>query len=151
MIIQVRIDEIHGHKGTINQFTGDGVMALFGAPLALEDHAQDACSAALAIQKTIKQYSRELETKYNIKFQMRIGLNSGAVVVGSIGDDLRMDYTAIGDTTNLAARMENLAKPGTVLVSPYTYKKVSQQFELKSLGEAEVKGKAYGHLLMKAL
>lgn len=138
---KILMDEIHDHKGTINQFTGDGVMALFGAPLAVEDHAQDACLSALAIQKSIKQYSEKIEIKYRLKFQMRIGLNSGAVVVGSIGDDLRMDYTAIGDTTNLAARMENLAKPGSVIVSPATYNKVSQQFEFKSLGEAEVKGK----------
>jgi class 3 adenylate cyclase len=138
---KILMDEIHGHKGTINQFTGDGVMALFGAPLALEDHAQDACRAALAIQISIKAYSKVLETKYNISFQMRIGINSGSVVVGSIGDDLRMDYTAIGDTTNLAARMESLAQPGTILISPNTHKKVHQQFDLKPLGETEVKGK----------
>jgi class 3 adenylate cyclase len=139
---KILMDEIHGHKGTINQFTGDGVMALFGAPLALEDHAQDACHAALAIQKSIKAYSKVLQTKYNINFQMRIGINSGSVVVGAIGDDLRMDYTAVGDTTNLAARMESKAKPGMVLLSPNTYKKVSQQFEFKSLGEMDIKGKA---------
>ncbi len=138
---KILIDEVHDHQGTINQFTGDGVMALFGAPLALEGHAQNACHAALAIQKTLKEFSREIETKYNLKFQMRIGINSGDVVVGSIGDDLRMDYMAIGDTTNLAARMEGLAKPGTILVSANTYKTIRQQFKLKSLGEAEVKGK----------
>jgi len=140
-VFKILMDEIHGHKGTINQFTGDGVMALFGAPLALEDHAQDACHAALAIQKSIKKIQQDLKKKYSINFQMRIGINSGSVVVGAIGDDLRMDYTAIGDTTNLAARMESFAQPGTVLVSPNTYKKVHQQFELKSLGETEIKGK----------
>jgi len=138
---KILMDQIHEHKGTINQFTGDGVMALFGAPLALEDHAQDACRAALAIQKAVKKYSGELETQYGIEFKMRIGLNSGPVIVGSIGDDLRMDYTAVGDTTNLASRMEGFAKPGTVLVSPNTYEIVNQQFELKSLGKTEVKGK----------
>jgi class 3 adenylate cyclase len=138
---KILMDEIHNHHGTINQFTGDGVMALFGAPLALEDHAQDACRAALSIQKSMKAYSMVLEGKHNINFQMRIGINSGSVVVGSIGDDLRMDYTAVGDTTNLAARMESKANPGTVLVSPNTYRKVSQQFEFRSLGETEVKGK----------
>jgi len=138
---KILMDEIHNHKGTINQFTGDGVMALFGAPLALEDHAQDACRAALAIQKVIKQFSRELEKKYEIEFQMRIGLNSGPVIVGSIGDDLRMDYTAIGDTTNLASRMESLAEPGTILISSNTYEIVHQQFELRSLGQTEVKGR----------
>lgn len=138
---KILMDEIHKNNGTINQFTGDGVMAIFGAPLALEDHAQDACRAALAIQKSIKAYNKILKAKYSINFQMRIGINSGAVVVGSIGDDLRMDYTAIGDTTNLAARMESIAIAGTVLVSPNTYKKVRLQFELQSLGEKEVKGK----------
>jgi len=138
---KILMDEIHEHKGTINQFTGDGVMALFGAPLALEDHAQDACRAALAIQKEIKRYSQELGSKFGLQFQMRIGLNSGPVIVGSIGDDLRMDYTAIGDTTNLAARMESHAEPGAVLLSPNTYEKIHQQFELKSLGETEIKGK----------
>jgi len=138
---KILMDEIHEHKGTINQFTGDGVMALFGAPLAIEDHAQDACFAALAIQKSMKAYSKVLQKKYDINFQMRIGINSGSVVVGSIGDDLRMDYTAIGDTTNLAARMESLAQPGTILISPNTHKKVQQQFELKSLSETKIKGK----------
>ena len=138
---KVLMNEIHEHRGAINQFTGDGVMALFGAPVALEDHAQSACHAALAIQKSVKNYSKILETKHNIHFQMRIGINSGAVVVGAIGDDLRMDYTAIGDTTNLAARMENQAKPETILVSANTYKKVSTQFAFKSLGEIDVKGK----------
>lgn len=138
---KILMDEIHGHKGTINQFTGDGVMAIFGAPLAIEDHAYDACLAALAVQKSIKSHSKVIKTKYDFDFQMRIGINSGTVVVGAIGDDLRMDYTAVGDTTNLAARMESKAKPGTVLVSSNTYKKVSQQFEFKTLGKMEIKGK----------
>ncbi|MBC2717040.1 MAG: AAA family ATPase [Desulfobacteraceae bacterium] len=138
---KILMDEIHNHKGTINQFTGDGIMALFGAPVAIENHAQNACQAALSIQSAIKKYSQELKSKSGIVFKMRIGLNSGPVIVGSIGDDLRMDYTAIGDTTNLAARMESMAEPGTVLVSPITYKRVSQQFDFKPLGEAKVKGK----------
>ncbi|MBC2713945.1 MAG: AAA family ATPase [Desulfobacteraceae bacterium] len=138
---KILMEQIHNHQGTINQFTGDGVMALFGAPLALEDHAQDACQAALAIQSAIKKYSEELQKKFGFEFKMRIGLNSGPVIVGSIGDDLRMDYTAIGDTTNLAARMESMAAPGTILVSPVTYKRVSQQFDFNPLGEAKVKGK----------
>ncbi len=138
---KILMDEIHNYQGTINQFTGDGVMALFGAPLALENHAANACRAALAIQNATKQYSDELKTKFGIDFKMRIGLNSGPVIVGSIGDDLRMDYTAIGDTVNLASRMEANAEPGKILVSPYTYKQVAQQFEFKPLGKTEVKGK----------
>jgi hypothetical protein len=116
-------------------------MALFGAPAAIENHAQNACQAALAIQNAIKRYSEELKTKYGFEFKMRIGLNSGPVIVGSIGDDLRMDYTAIGDTTNLASRMESMAEPGSILVSLITYKQVSQQFEFKPLGETRIKGK----------
>ncbi|MBC2713832.1 MAG: AAA family ATPase [Desulfobacteraceae bacterium] len=138
---KILMDEIHNHQGTINQFTGDGVMALFGAPVAIENHAHNGCQAALSIQSVIKSYSEELKTKFGLDFKMRIGLNSGPVIVGSIGDDLRMDYTAIGDTTNLAARMESMAKPGTILVSPITYKRVSQQFDFNPLGEAKVKGK----------
>ncbi len=138
---RILMDEIHGYEGTINQFTGDGVMALFGAPLAREDHAQRACYAALAIQKTLAAYSEKIKKQYGINFQMRVGLNSGPVVVGSIGDDLRMDYTAIGDTTNLASRMQTMAKPGSVLVSTQNYKLCKDYFEFKSLGKLRVKGK----------
>ena len=106
---QILMDEIHRYEGTINQFTGDGVMALFGAPLAHEDHAQRACHAALAIQKAMADYGEKVQKEYGVAFQLRIGLNSGPVVVGKIGDDLRMDYTAVGDTTNLASRMQSLA------------------------------------------
>jgi class 3 adenylate cyclase len=109
---QILMAEIHRYEGTINQFAGDGVMALFGAPLAHEDHAQRACHAALAIQRATEEYAEKLKKQYGIDFRMRIGLNSGPVVVGKIGDDLRMDYTAIGDTTNLAARIQQNAKPG---------------------------------------
>ncbi len=138
---KILMDEIHDHQGTINQFTGDGVMALFGAPLALENHAKKACEASLAIQNAIKSYSKEIEAKFAVSFKMRIGLNSGQVVVGSIGDDLRMDYTAIGDTTNLAARMESTAEAGTILISPNTYKQIKQNFIFEPMGRIKVKGK----------
>jgi len=114
---KILMDEIHKYEGTINQFTGDGVMALFGAPVAHEDHAQRACHAALSIQQAIGDYSEKVNKDCGTDFQMRIGINSGPVIVGSIGDDLRMDYTAVGDTTNLASRMESLAKPGHILVT----------------------------------
>jgi class 3 adenylate cyclase len=114
--------------------TGDGVMALFGAPLAHEDHAQRACNAALAIQKDLDEFSAKIKKDYGQEFQMRIGLNSGPVVVGSIGDDLHMDYTAIGDTVNLASRMEGLAQPGTVLLSRNTHRLVKDYFDLKPMG-----------------
>ncbi|PQP35003.1 guanylate cyclase [Desulfobacteraceae bacterium SEEP-SAG9] len=139
---KVLMDEIHRYEGTINQFTGDGVMALFGAPVALEDHAQGACYASLAIQNGIHEYGEKLKQDYGVDFRMRIGLNSGPVIVGAIGDDLRMDYTAVGDTTNLAARMESMAEPGATLVSNNTYKSAQNYFDFESLGMVEVKGKA---------
>jgi class 3 adenylate cyclase len=138
---KILMDEIHKYEGTINQFTGDGVMALFGAPLSHEDHAQRACYAALSIQKTLKNYSDKIKQDYDFDFKMRIGLNSGTVVVASIGDDLRMDYTAVGDTTNLAARMESKAEPGRILLSGATHKLVKDFFEFYPLGKVEVKGK----------
>ena len=138
---KILMKEIHKNEGTINQFTGDGVMALFGAPVAHEDHAQKACYAALSIQEALQEYGKLLKDKFGVDFNMRIGINSGPVVVGSIGDDLRMDYTAIGDTTNLAARMESLAQPGSILVSANTYGKISSYFKFESLGKLEVKGK----------
>ncbi|MBW2634405.1 MAG: AAA family ATPase, partial [Deltaproteobacteria bacterium] len=138
---KILMQEIHKYEGTINQFTGDGVMALFGAPLAHEDHAQRACHAALAIQKSLTVYGRKIKTEFGSDFKMRIGLNSGPVVVGAIGNDLRMDYTAVGDTTNLAARMESLAEPGSILISDSTYRLVKNYFEFENLGEVAVKGK----------
>jgi class 3 adenylate cyclase/tetratricopeptide (TPR) repeat protein len=133
--------EIHKYEGTIDKFTGDGVMALFGAPIASEDHAQRACYAALAIQRTIGEYGDKVRRQYGVDFKMRAGLNSGPVIVGAIGSDLRMDYTAIGDTTNLAFRMQGIAKPSTIVVSADTYKIVKDFFTLESLGEVTVKGK----------
>jgi tetratricopeptide (TPR) repeat protein len=135
------MDEIHEREGTINQFVGDGVMALFGAPLAYEDHAQRACLSALAVQKALDGFSRYVAENFGVEFKMRMGINSGLVVVGAIGDDLRMDYTAIGDTTNLAARMESMARPGTVLISSQTNEIVRKYFRLKAMGKMEVKGK----------
>lgn len=138
---KILMDEIHKYEGTINQFTGDGVMALFGAPVAHEDHAQRACYAALAIQKAMGAYGEKIEKDTGVGFKMRVGLNSGPVIVGAIGDDLRMDYTAVGDTTNLGSRMESMAGPGTILVSGNTHRLVRDFFEFESLGKVEVKGK----------
>jgi class 3 adenylate cyclase/tetratricopeptide (TPR) repeat protein len=138
---KILMDEIHKYEGTINQFTGDGVMALFGAPVAHEDHAQRACYAALSIQKALGEYGDRIEKDTGVEFKMRVGLNSGPVIVGAIGDDLRMDYTAVGDTTNLGSRMESMAKPGTILVSGNTHRLVRDFFEFESLGKIEVKGK----------
>ncbi len=138
---KILMDEIHKYEGTINQFTGDGVMALFGAPVAHEDHARRACHAALSIQKALEGFGERIKNDFGVDFKMRIGLNSGSVVVGAIGDDLRMDYTAVGDTSNLASRIETMARPGTSLVSGQTHKLAGDFFEFKSLGKVEVKGK----------
>jgi len=138
---KILMAEIHHFEGTINQFTGDGVMALFGAPLAHEDHGRRACHAALSIQKSMGKYGEQLKKEYGVEFKMRVGLNSGPVVVGSIGDDLRMDYTAVGDTTNLASRMQSMARPGGIFVSKYTHRLVRDFFKFNHLGNIEVKGK----------
>ena len=138
---KILMDEIHRYEGTINQFTGDGVMALFGAPVAHEDHSQRACFAALAIQKKMVGLSEKLKVENKIDLNLRIGINTGPVVVGSIGDDLRMDYTALGDTTNLAARMQQNAEPGKILITDSTYELTALHFITDSLGELHVKGK----------
>ncbi len=131
---------VHRYEGTINQYTGDGVMALFGAPLALEDHAQHACRAALEAQREVRHYADELRLGSGLNLSMRIGLNSGEVVVGRIGDDLRMDYTAQGPTVNLAARMEHICEPGQIYCTRATASQVEGYFALRDLGEAVVAG-----------
>ncbi len=114
---KILMDEIHRYEGTINQFTGDGVMALFGAPIAHEDHAVRACYAALRMQEAVKRYAGETRRVSGNPLAIRIGLNSGEVVVRSIGSDLHMDYTAVGQTTHLAARMEQAALPGSTVLT----------------------------------
>lgn len=131
---------IHRFQGTINQFTGDGIMSLFGAPIAHEDHAQRACYAALYLNDELRRYSAELKRNLGITFSVRMGINSGEVVVGSIGDDLRMDYTAQGHTVGLAARMEQLADPGTIYLSEDTERMVAGFFHMRDLGMFEIKG-----------
>jgi len=147
---QILMAEIHRYEGTIDTFTGDGVMALFGAPWGPEGHAQRACYAALAIQKTLEAYGQKVEKDCKIPFRMRVGLNSGPVIVGSVGKDLKMDYTAVGDTVNLASRMQTMAEPGRILVSADVYKMARDFFNFKSRGKMSVKGKeealeAYEH------
>ncbi|HEY7655029.1 MAG TPA: adenylate/guanylate cyclase domain-containing protein [Methylomirabilota bacterium] len=134
--------EVHRFEGTINQYTGDGVMALFGAPIAHEDSPRRAVHAALAIQRAIRDYDRERQAQGGLPLQMRIGLHTGPVVVGKIGDDLRMDYTAVGDTTNLASRLQQAARPGSVVVSEATHAALGGFFETLDLGETAVKGRA---------
>ncbi len=133
-------DGIHRFEGTINQFTGDGIMALFGAPIAHEDHAHRACYAALYLKQELREFAEELKRTRGIGIGVRMGLNSGEVVVGRIGDDLRMDYTAHGQTVGLADRMQQLADPGTIYVSETVAGLVTGFLELRDLGEFELKG-----------
>jgi len=137
---QILADGVHRFEGTINQYTGDGIMALFGAPIAHEDHAQRACYASLHLCDALREYARELRREHGFDFSTRIGLNSGEVVVGKIGDDLRMDYTAQGQTVGLAARVESLAEPGKVYLTGETAERVKGYFELEDLGEFKLKG-----------
>jgi predicted ATPase/class 3 adenylate cyclase len=134
------VDVVHRYEGTINQFTGDGVMALFGAPIAHEDHAVRAVAAALAIQRAAREYSETLEKERGFALSMRIGLNTGPVVVGRIGDDLRMDYTAQGETVNLAARLQAQAEPGDVLISEAMHALVDGYFVSDEVGPLTLKG-----------
>jgi class 3 adenylate cyclase len=138
---RILMDEIHKRMGTINQFMGDGVMALFGAPLAHEDHALRACQAALSIREAMTGFRAELERRRGLVFEVRLGLNSGSVIVGAIGNDLRLDYTAVGDTTNVAFRMQKLARPRSIVVSKHTFKLARDFFEFKRLGQLHMAGK----------
>ncbi|HEX5816007.1 MAG TPA: adenylate/guanylate cyclase domain-containing protein, partial [Methylomirabilota bacterium] len=139
---ELMLAEIHRYEGTVNQFLGDGLMALFGAPIAHEDHAQRAAHAALGMQAALERYRDELRRRRSIDFRVRMGLNTGLVVVGAIGDNLRMDYTAVGDTTNTAARMQQLAEPGQVVVAETTERLIAPYFELRALGTFQVKNRA---------
>ncbi|HVO24316.1 MAG TPA: adenylate/guanylate cyclase domain-containing protein, partial [Candidatus Margulisiibacteriota bacterium] len=133
-------DGVHRFEGTVNQYPGEGIMALFGAPIAHEDHAQRACLAALHLRDTLRAYGEELRRTHSVSFSARVGLNSGAVIVGKIGDDLRMDYTAQGHTVGLAQRMEQLAEPGVPYLTRHTARLVDGYMRLRSLGEFTIKG-----------
>src|SRR5262252_1509113 len=138
-VFEILAAAIHGVEGTINQFTGDGVMALFGAPIAHEDHARRACQAALAAREDLRAYAETLRPR-GVELAVRMGINSDEVVVGKIGDDLRMDYTAQGQSVGLAARVQQLAAPGTVLVTENTAQLVEGFCLLSDAGLRSVKG-----------
>jgi len=138
---EVILEAVHRFEGTVNQFLGDGVMAIFGAPIAHEDHPHRALRAALAIQDGLSPLKREIRQRHGVKFRIRMGINTGLVVVGAIGRDLRMDYTAVGDTTNLAARLLSIAGPGQIVVSKRTKRPTQGFFTFEELGEFTVKGK----------
>jgi class 3 adenylate cyclase len=141
-VLERMMDAVHRYEGTVNQVMGDGIMALFGAPLAHEDHAVRACYAALRMQDSIRQHSEGVRRVEGVPIRIRVGLNSGEVVVRAIGSDLHMDYTAVGQTTHLAARMEQLAAPDTIAVTGATLALAEGFVEVKSLGPTPVKGLA---------
>jgi class 3 adenylate cyclase len=139
-VLEKMMEAVHRYEGTVNQVMGDGIMALFGAPVAHEDHAVRACYAALRMQELVKSHAEEVRRTHGTTVRIRVGVNSGEVVVRAIGSDLHMDYTAVGQTTHLAARMEQLADPGSILVSPATLELAGGYVEVRSLGPVPVKG-----------
>jgi class 3 adenylate cyclase len=140
--LQRMMDAVHRYEGTVNQVLGDGIMALFGAPVAHEDHAARACYAALAMQTALRRYAEDVRRSHGLEMQARVGLNSGEVVVRAIGNDLHMDYSAVGPTTHLAARMEQLAMPGSIRLTATTLRLVEGLVQVNALGRFPVKGLA---------
>ena len=140
--LRLMAEAVHRYEGTVNNFLGDGLMALFGAPLALEDHAVRAVRAALAIQETLSGFSTQLGHDDGVRLRLRLGLNTGTVVVGRIGDDLRMDYTAVGDTVNVASRLQALAEPGSILISEVTRRLVEGYILTEPIGPVRVRNRS---------
>ncbi|MFQ5896678.1 MAG: AAA family ATPase [Candidatus Methylomirabilia bacterium] len=139
-VLERMMEAVHRYEGTVNQVMGDGIMALFGAPLAHEDHAVRACYAALRMQESVARYGDEVQRSQGVPVTIRVGLNSGEVVVRSIGSDLHMDYTAVGQTTHLAGRMEQMAKPGSILLTADALRLAEGYVQVKPLGPVPVKG-----------
>ena len=139
-VLRHMMDAVHRYEGTVNQVLGDGIMALFGAPIAHEDHALRACYAAWAMQAAMRQYTDEVRRAQGLELRIRVGLNSGEVVVRAIGNDLHMDYSAAGQTTHLAARMEQIATPGSILLTAATLRLVEGLVRVRALGPMPVKG-----------
>ncbi len=142
-VYEILICKVHDYEGTVNEFTGDGIMAMFGAPIALEDAPQRAIRSAYAIHREMARFSDKMkQEKENIpSLKMRIGIHTGPVVVGTLGNDLRVEFKAVGDTVNLASRMEGLAEPGATFVTESTFKLTEGFFRFEALGEMEIKGK----------
>jgi class 3 adenylate cyclase len=142
-IYEILIHKVHDYEGTVNEMTGDGIMALFGAPIALEDAPQRAIRSSLAVHREMAKFSDRLKQEKEISapLKMRIGIHTGLVVVGTVGNDLRVEFKAVGDTVNLASRIENLAEPGTTYVTEATYKLTEGLFLFEALGEKDIKGK----------
>lgn len=142
-VYEILLRKVNEYGGTVNKMTGDGIMALFGAPIALEDAPQRSIRSAMAIHREMTRFNEMVrkETGDHPPVQMRIGIHTGPVVVGALGNDLRVEFTAVGDTVNLASRMESLAEPGTTYVTEDTFKLTEGFFRFESLGEKEIKGK----------
>jgi class 3 adenylate cyclase/tetratricopeptide (TPR) repeat protein len=138
--IHIMMEAVHRFEGTVNQVLGDGIMSIFGAPIAHEDHAARACYAALAMQSAMRDYTDEVRRSRGLTLRIRVGLNSGEVVVRTIGNDLHMDYSAVGQTTNLASRMEQLADPGRIILTAPTLRLVEGLVQVNHLGPIPIKG-----------
>jgi class 3 adenylate cyclase len=138
--IHLMMDAVHRFEGTVNQVLGDGIMSIFGAPIAHEDHAVRACYAALAMQAAMQPYAQEVRSAQGLEMQIRVGLHSGEVVVRTIGNDLHMDYSAVGPTTHVAARMEQVASPGSIRFSSSTLRLVEGLVQVNDLGPIPIKG-----------
>src|SRR5437870_3817614 len=138
--LHLMMEAVHRFEGTVNQVLGDGIMALFGAPVAHEDHAVRACYAGLAMQTTLRRYAEEVRRSHGLEVQVRVGLNSGEVVVRTINNDLHMDYSAVGQTTHLAARMEQLATPGSIRLTAATLRLAEGLVQVHALGQFPVRG-----------
>jgi class 3 adenylate cyclase len=142
-VYEILIHKVHDYEGTVNEMTGDGIMALFGAPIALEDAPQRAIRSSLAIHREMAKFSDQLkqEKKDVPPVKMRIGIHTGPVVVGTVGNDLRVEFKAVGDTVNLASRMEGQAQPGTTYITEDTFKLTEGLFRFEGLGQRVIKGK----------
>jgi len=145
------IPPIYTYEGTVARLMGDGILAFFGAPIAHEDDPQRAVLAGLEILKSVRRYRERVLQEWNLEIDVRVGINTGLVVVGAVGSDMRMEYTALGDAINLAARMEQTAQPGTIQIAEATYKLVAPLFEVEALPPLDVKGKAEPVLAWRAL
>jgi class 3 adenylate cyclase len=143
MVYEILIHKVNDFEGTVNELTGDGIMALFGAPIAIEDAAQRAIRSSLAIHREMSRLNDRLKQQKRLlpEIKMRIGIHSGPVVVGTLGNDLRVEFKAVGDTVNLASRMEGIAEPGTTYITDETYQLTQGFFRFEALGEKRVKGR----------
>ena len=145
MVFEAMVGAVHAHQGTVQELTGDGLMALFGAPVALEDAPVRACRAGLEIHECIAALGDNAEAQFGVRPKFRIGINTGPLVIGSIGEDMQMEFTALGDTVNYASRVESLAETGTVFISDATRALVEGYVDATDLGERTVKGKSEPH------